>query len=99
MSEGIQIKRALFSLWDKEGSEELASILVENGATIIASGGTAEYLNSKGIKVEEVSDITGYGSMLDGRFKTLHPKIFAGILADKNNESIFRVCPMRASML
>ena len=86
MSEGIQIKRALFSLWDKEGSEELASILVKNGATIIASGGTAEYLNSKGIEVEEVSDITGYGSMLDGRVKTLHPKIFAGILADKNNE-------------
>ena len=86
MIEGIQIKRALFSLWDKEGSEELASILVKNGATIIASGGTAEYLNSKGIEVEEVSDITGYGSMLDGRVKTLHPKIFAGILADKNNE-------------
>ena len=86
MSVEIQIKRALFSLWDKEGSEELASVLVKNGAKIIASGGTAEYLNSKGIEVEEVSDITGYGSMLNGRVKTLHPKIFAGILADKNNE-------------
>lgn len=86
MSGEIQIKRALFSLWDKEGSEELALVLVNNGATIVASGGTAEYLNSKGIEVEEVSDITGYGSILNGRVKTLHPKIFAGILADKNNE-------------
>jgi len=85
MNGDVTIKKALFSLWDKTGSEELASALINNGAKIIASAGTAEYLRSKGIELEEVEDITGYGAMLDGRVKTLHPKIFAGILADRNN--------------
>lgn len=86
MSKDIRIKRALFSLWDKNGSELLAKALVSNGTKIIASGGTAKYLASKDIEVQEVADITGYGAMLGGRVKTLHPKIFAGILADRENE-------------
>jgi len=86
MSKDVTIKKALFSLWDKTGSEELAAALIQNGAKIIASSGTAEYLRSKNIELEEVADITGYGAMLDGKVKTLHPKIFAGILADRDNE-------------
>ncbi len=86
MSNDVKIKRALFSLWDKTGSEQLAKSLIDNGAKIIASGSTAKYLKSKNIEVEEVADITGYGAMLGGRVKTLHPKIFAGILADRENE-------------
>jgi len=86
MKNDVTIKKALFSLWDKTGSEELASALIQNGAKIIASSGTAEYLRSKDIELEEVADITGYGEMLDGSVKTLHPKIFAGILADRENE-------------
>ncbi|MCH8304628.1 MAG: bifunctional phosphoribosylaminoimidazolecarboxamide formyltransferase/IMP cyclohydrolase [Candidatus Marinimicrobia bacterium] len=86
MSRDIKIKRALFSLWEKSGSELLAKSLADTGTVIIASGGTAKYLASKNIEVKEVADITGYGSMLGGRVKTLHPKIFAGILADRDNE-------------
>ena len=86
MSRDIKIKRALFSLWEKSGSELLAKSLADTGTVIIASGGTAKYLTSKNIEVEEVAEITGYGSMLGGRVKTLHPKIFAGILADRDNE-------------
>ena len=86
MSKNIKIKRALFSLWDKSGSELLAKSLADSGTEIIASGGTAKYLTSKNIEVQEVADITGYGSMLGGMVKTLHPNIFAGILADRDNE-------------
>ncbi len=82
----ISIKRALLSCWDKTGLDKLAKTLDEFGVEIISSGGTAEYLISKGITVTKVEDVTGYPAVLDGRVKTLHPLIHAPILA-KRSES------------
>jgi len=75
------IKQALISVSDKTGIIELAQKLVQHGITIISTGGTAKLLHEAGIAVLEVSDYTGFPEMLDGRVKTLHPKIHAGILA------------------
>lgn len=79
----MKIKRALISVSDKTGVEELARGLLEMGITIVSSGGTARMLARAGISVLSVSDITGAPEMLDGRVKTLHPKVHAGILADR----------------
>ena len=77
----IKIKTALLSVFDKTGILELAQRLVKNNVEILSSGGTAKYLVENGIQVTEVSDYTGSPEMFDGRVKTLHPKIHAGILA------------------
>jgi len=79
----LKIKRALISVSDKTGIEELASGLVELGVTLVSSGGTARLLAKAGIQVTTVSEVTGFPEMLDGRVKTLHPKIHGGILADR----------------
>lgn len=79
------MKRAIISVHNKEGIFELAKFLSENNFEIYSTGGTYKYLTSKGLKVQSISDYTGFPEVLDGRVKTLHPKIFAGILADKNN--------------
>ena len=76
---------ALISVYYKEGIEELAKALTEIGYKILSTGNTARFLREKGIKVIDVSEYTGYPEILDGRVKTLHPKIHAGILADRNN--------------
>jgi phosphoribosylaminoimidazolecarboxamide formyltransferase/IMP cyclohydrolase len=78
-----RIKRALLSVADKTGIEELAQGLAEMGISIVSSGGTARALSKSGIHVQTVSDVTGAPEMLDGRVKTLHPKIHGGILADR----------------
>ena len=77
----MTIKHALISVSDKTGIIELAQELNRLGITIISTGGTAKLLQGAGITVIEVSDYTGFPEMLDGRVKTLHPKIHAGILA------------------
>ena len=77
----IKIKTALLSVYDKTGILELAEFLAKNNVEILSSGGTAKHLIKNGIKVTEVSDYTGSPEMFDGRVKTLHPKIHAGILA------------------
>jgi phosphoribosylaminoimidazolecarboxamide formyltransferase/IMP cyclohydrolase len=77
----MTIKQALISVSDKSGIIELAQKLVQCGITIMSTGGTAKLLHEAGITVLEVSDYTGFPEMLDGRVKTLHPKIHAGILA------------------
>jgi len=77
----MTIKQALISVSDKTGIIELAAALHQLDITIISTGGTAKLLQEKGIPVTEVSDYTGFPEMLDGRVKTLHPKIHAGILA------------------
>lgn len=82
----MKIRRALISVYDKSGLPELAKTLKELGIEIISSGGTAKALQSYGIKVREVSDFTGSPEMMDGRVKTLHPKIHAAILADRLNK-------------
>lgn len=81
----IKIKRALISLSDKTGILELARALTDLGVEIISTGGTAKLLRDNNIAVAEVSAYTGFPEMLDGRVKTLHPKIHAGLLALRNN--------------
>src|SRR5688572_13938228 len=78
---------ALISVWDKTGVAELAGRLVSAGFEILSTGGTATALRDAGIAVIDVSDVTGFPEILDGRVKTLHPAIHAGLLArrDKPN--------------
>lgn len=80
------IKRALISVFDKEGILELCSFLVENNVEIISTGGTYKFLKTSNIPVTEVSEVTDFPEMLDGRVKTLHPKIHGGILAVRDNK-------------
>jgi len=81
-----KIKRALISVYDKTGIVDFARTLVDEfGIEIISTGGTAKLLKENGIPVTLVEDITGWGEMLDGRVKTLHPRIHAAILADRDN--------------
>lgn len=79
------IKRALISLSDKKGIVEFARGLSEFAVEIISTGGTAKLLSENGIKVTEVSDYTGFPEMMDGRLKTLHPKVHGGLLAMRDN--------------
>ena len=80
-----KVSRALISVTDKSGIVEFARALSEVGAEIVSTGGTAKLLRESGLTVVDVSDITGYPEMLDGRVKTLHPKIHGGILAVRSN--------------
>lgn len=81
----LKVKRALISVSDKTGLVEFAKALAGFGIEIISTGGTAEALKDAGLKVKEVSDYTGFPEMLDGRVKTLHPKIHGGLLAVRDN--------------
>jgi phosphoribosylaminoimidazolecarboxamide formyltransferase / IMP cyclohydrolase len=80
-------KRALISVYDKTGVVELARVLVELGYTLLSTGGTAEALRKAGLPVVEISHYTGHPEILDGRVKTLHPRVHGGILADPTKES------------
>lgn len=80
------IKRALISVYDKTGIEEFAGNLVNLGFEIISTGGTFSLLSEKKIKVTSVEEITGFPELLNGRVKTLHPNIFAGILCDRTDK-------------
>ncbi len=79
------MRRAIISVYDKTGIEELAFALRKLGWEIVSSGGTARFLQDKGVKVIEVSQVTEFQEILDGRVKTLHPKIHGGILAIRDN--------------
>ena len=79
------MKRAFLSVFDKTGIVEFAEGLIENGFELLSTGGTQRALEEAGLKVTNVSDITGFPECLDGRVKTLHPKIHAGILAMRSN--------------
>ena len=81
------IRRALISVSDKTGLEELCLFLAGSGIEILSTGGTAETLRSLGFKVKDVSEETDFPEILDGRVKTLHPKIHGGLLAIRNSES------------
>ncbi|MCD6378897.1 bifunctional phosphoribosylaminoimidazolecarboxamide formyltransferase/IMP cyclohydrolase [bacterium] len=81
------MKRVLISVTDKKGIEEFAGKLSGMGMEIIASGGTAAVIRDSGIKVTEISKITGFPEIMDGRVKTLHPIIHGGILADRSKDS------------
>src|ERR1043165_662513 len=80
------IRRALVSVSDKRGVVELARALVEIGAEILSTGGTAAALAAAGVPVKQVSDHTGAPEILDGRVKTLHPKIHGGLLGRSTPE-------------
>ncbi len=81
------ITRALLSVTDKSGLAEFGRFLAEQGVEILSTGGTAKMLREKGVPVVEVSDYTGFPEMLDGRVKTLHPKIHGGILGRRDLDS------------
>ena len=80
------IRRALISVSDKTGIVDFARALVERGVEILSTGGTAKLLASNGISVIEVADYTGFPEMMDGRLKTLHPKIHGGLLGRRGED-------------
>jgi phosphoribosylaminoimidazolecarboxamide formyltransferase/IMP cyclohydrolase len=80
----VKIKRAIISVSEKIGLHTFAEVLKEQGVEIISTGGTAQFLEEGGISVTPLSSVTGFPEILDGRVKTLHPKIFGGILAIRN---------------
>lgn len=81
------ITRALLSVTDKSGLPEFGKFLAERGVELLSTGGTAKLLRDSGVPVVEVSDYTGFPEMLDGRVKTLHPKIHGGILGRRDLDS------------
>lgn len=80
------IKRALISVSDKQGIEDFAKQLADLGVEIISTGGTAKALEDAGIKVMSIDEVTGFPEMMDGRLKTLHPKVHGGLLAMRDNK-------------
>lgn len=81
------MKRALISVYDKNGILDFSKFLIEQKVEIISTGGTFKYLKESGIPVKEISEVTNFPEMLDGRVKTLHPNIHGGILAIRDNEN------------
>lgn len=79
-------QRALISVSDKTNIDNFANFLAKKGIEILSTGGTASFLKSKGIKVIDVSEYTGFPEIMDGRVKTLHPKIHGGILCIRNKK-------------
>ena len=80
------MKRALLSVSDKTGLVDFAKALVAAGYELISTGGTAKALREAGLSVADISDITGFPEMLDGRVKTLHPKVHGGLLFLRDND-------------
>jgi phosphoribosylaminoimidazolecarboxamide formyltransferase / IMP cyclohydrolase len=87
-----KIERALISLTDKSGIEGFAKELAGLGIEILSTGGTAKKIREAGVTVMDVSEFTGFPEMLDGRVKTLHPKIHGGILNQRENTDHQRQC-------
>jgi len=81
----IPIKRALLSVSDKTGLVELGQALAAKGVELVSTGGTAKALRDAGLAVKDVSELTGFPEMMDGRVKTLHPKVHGGLLAVRDN--------------
>src|ERR671918_2078416 len=82
----LRIERALLTVFDKRGVVDFARALADLGVEIISTGGTASELGGAGIDVRSIEDYTGFPEILDGRVKTLHPSIFAGLLAVRSRE-------------
>ena len=81
-----QIKTALISVFHKDGLEDLLAKLHQEGVKFLSTGGTQKFIESLGYDCRKVEEVTTYPSILGGRVKTLHPKIFGGILARRDNE-------------
>lgn len=86
MAETKKIKTALVSVFHTDGLDELLAKLNEEGVKFLSTGGTQKFIESLGYECQKVEDVTTYPSILGGRVKTLHPKIFGGILARRDNE-------------
>ena len=80
----LPVRRALLSVTNKSGLVDFARFLVELGVSLVSTGGTMQTLQQAGLEVSAVSEVTGFPEILDGRVKTLHPHIHAGILANKD---------------
>ncbi|HET9637838.1 MAG TPA: bifunctional phosphoribosylaminoimidazolecarboxamide formyltransferase/IMP cyclohydrolase [Allosphingosinicella sp.] len=85
MNDQVKITRALLSVSDKTGLVELAQALARHGVELVSTGGTAQALRDSGLEVKDVSDLTGFPEMMDGRVKTLHPKVHGGLLAVRDD--------------
>src|SRR5688572_8771216 len=85
------IRRALISVSDKSGLDEFARGLVAAGVELFSTGGTRKFLEGLGLAVRDVADYTGFPEMLDGRVKTLHPKVHGGILCRHDNPEDMRL--------
>ena len=81
-----KVKTALVSVFHKDGLEELLKKLNEEGVKFLSTGGTQQFIESLGYECQKVEEVTTYPSILGGRVKTLHPKVFGGILARRDNE-------------
>src|SRR2546429_6736309 len=81
-----RVCRALISAYDKSGLVEFARALTEEGIELISTGGTRKALADAGLSVLDISELTGFPEMMDGRVKTLHPKVHGGLLAMRDNE-------------
>ena len=82
----VPLRRALISVYDKTGLEEFARGLHEAGVALVSTGSTASTIAAAGVPVTEVTEVTGFPECLEGRVKTLHPRIHAGILADRRKQ-------------
>src|ERR1700693_751894 len=80
-----RVTRALLSVSDKSGLIEFARALAGHGIDLVSTGGTAKTIAAAGLKVTDVSELTGFPEMMDGRVKTLHPKVHGGLLAIRDN--------------
>ena len=87
MSETKRISSALISVFHKDGLDEINSKLHQEGVKLISTGGTQRFIESLGVPCQAVEELTGYPSILGGRVKTLHPKVFGGILARREEEN------------
>ena len=86
MNEGVKtINTALISVYDKDGLDEMLHALAQAGVKFLSTGGTQAFIQSQGYECDAVEDLTGYPSILGGRVKTLHPKVFGGILSRRDN--------------
>ena len=81
----IPIRRALLSVSDKTGIVDLGHALAAKGVDLVSTGGTAKALRDAGLDVRDISDLTGFPEMMDGRVKTLHPIVHGGLLAVRDN--------------
>ena len=87
-----KIARALISVSDKEGLVPFAEILTKAGVEMLSTGGTARAMREAGLEVTDVSDYTGFPEMMDGRVKTLHPKVHGGLLHLRGNAEHEAAC-------
>ena len=81
----VKVARALLSVSDKTGLAELGQALARHGVELVSTGGTAKALREAGLAVTDISELTGFPEMMDGRVKTLHPKVHGGLLAVRDD--------------